>query len=58
MLFVSSMSIQTLIPHLCVICLHEKERQRAVAFRVIGDLLVSGTTLQREEILLGGFIKK
>ena len=57
-LYVSSMSVHISIPHICAICLHEKERQRAVAFRVIADMLASQSYPQRDELTAVAFIKK
>lgn len=56
-LFISSVPLTTLIPHLCSIALHEKERQRVVAFKLLADLMKTKSAIS-EELEAGGFIKR
>ena len=56
-LFVLSVPVHLTVSHVCAISLHEKERQRAVAFRVLVDMLIVHPHPQRDELLSGGFIR-
>jgi hypothetical protein len=56
--FISSVSIQLSVSHICAISLHEKDRQRVVAFKALADMLSVDSNPQREELLAGGYIKK
>jgi hypothetical protein len=56
-LFTSSVPLSTLIPHLCAIAMHEKERQRVVAFKLLADLMKSSGAIS-EELESGGYIKR
>ena len=57
-LFVLSVPVHLTVSHVCAISLHEKERQRAVAFRVLVDMLIVHVHPQRDELLSGGFIRR
>jgi hypothetical protein len=57
-LFVSSVPVHLTVSHVCAISLHEKERQRAVAFRVLVDMLTVHVHPQRDELFSGGFIRR